>query len=108
MLNEVGQLLKNTIENKLGEDILLFDITSINPFLEYSLICSARNEAHARSIYHEIVQESENKGWIISYKENTKGSGWYLLSVEGILIHIFFEEKREYYRLEELWKDLRL
>ena len=55
-----------------------------------------------------------NEGLLKVIKENgfneigrsgTIESGWMIIDVDGIMIHLFEEDCRNYYNLEELWSD---
>ena len=39
------------------------------------------------------------------HREGGMDSGWILVDYGAIILHIFSPELREYYALEELWKD---
>ena len=36
--------------------------------------------------------------------EGTVDSGWMLLDYADVIVHLFSEEQREYYQLEQVWQ----
>jgi len=44
---------------------------------------------------------------ITHHNEGSVDSGWLLLDYGDVIVHIFSEEERDYYRLDELWRDAR-
>jgi ribosome-associated protein len=38
-------------------------------------------------------------------KEGTPDSGWVLLDIGAVIVHVFSPQQREYYRLDELWSE---
>jgi ribosome-associated protein len=38
------------------------------------------------------------------HREGTPESGWVLIDYNDVIVHILSPEEREYYRLDELWK----
>ena len=40
--------------------------------------------------------------------EGTASDGWLLMDFGDIIVHIFSKERRNYYRLEELWSDSKI
>ncbi len=40
--------------------------------------------------------------------EGDAQSGWILIDYGDVILHIFSKELREYYRLEELWREGRI
>ena len=39
----------------------------------------------------------------LHHREGSATSGWILLDFSDVIIHIFGEEEREHYQLEQLW-----
>jgi len=99
--------VKEIIEDKLGLDIVVLDFRENNPFVDYFVIASARNEMNALAIINELEDKLSGE-YEVKNKDCVKDSGWFLLEVDNCLVHIFYDGKREYYGLEELWKDLRV
>jgi len=106
--NKVLELVNYYVAEKLGEDIITLDFRQHSPFVDYFVIASARNEPHAASIMREVEAKLEEAGYEIRINEQVKGSQWFLLESEGVVLHLFWGEARSYYGLEDLWKDLRI
>ena len=106
--NSSLKLCLQAIEDKLGDNPVVLDMRKHNPFVDYYIICGARNEANAEAILHEAEEKCVKAEEEIHLLDRQKGSGWFLLEVGNVLLHIFYDGKREYYGLEELWKDLRI
>ena len=41
---------------------------------------------------------------IKKYPEGNANSGWLVVDLEDVVIHLFSPDQREYYQLEELWE----
>jgi ribosome-associated protein len=93
------------LEEKKGEDIILLDIKEIASFTAYFVICTATSNrmlnALADGVIEKTSREHKRKGRI----EGQPDSGWMVVDYGDIVVHIFDEELRRYYKLEELWKD---
>lgn len=106
MNNEFLKTIYQAIDKKLGEDITVIDFSKQSPFYDYMIVVTARNERMANSIIDEIEDIArENNHDVISISKE-KGSKWFLIDLNDIVCHIFYEGQREYYDLEGLWKDL--
>ncbi len=55
--------------------------------------------ALAKSVKEEVKSEHQLNATI----EGNASSGWVLLDIGDIIVHLFSPEQRNYYRLEELW-----
>jgi ribosome-associated protein len=51
-------------------------------------------------IIHLLKQESVYP----LHREGTPESGWVLIDYNNVIVHILSPAEREYYRLDELWK----
>ena len=46
-----------------------------------------------------------NKGLSEFDRTGMPESGWLIIDIQGVMIHLFDEDRRSYYDLESLWKD---
>jgi ribosome-associated protein len=54
----------------------------------------------------KIIREEVKKEFKFSFlPEGNSSNGWVLLDLGDVIVHLFSPEKREYYRLEELWSE---
>lgn len=92
---------------KKAYDIKVLDLTGIFPVADYFVICTGRSTAQLSAILREV--EDELKSSNESYRrQGSSESGWILLDIGDVIIHIFSEEAREFYDLEHLWGDARV
>jgi len=103
----VAHKIVDVLEDKKGEDILLLDIREVGSLADYFVICSGDNERQIRTIYEDIEQSLKKESEITHHNEGAIDSGWLLLDYGDVIVHIFSEEEREYYQLDELWRDAR-
>ena len=62
-------------------------------------------ESLAESVLEETLNQTGDKPW---HKEGFENAEWILLDYVDVVVHIFQEEKREFYKLENLWADAQL
>jgi ribosome-associated protein len=95
----------STLDEKFGEDIVILDLRSISILADYFVICHARNANQTRAMADETVRKLRDEGLSLRRQEGDGNDGWLLLDFGDIIIHIFTEETREYYKLEKIWAD---
>ena len=71
--------------------------------VDYLVICSSESQPQLRAVEKEIdskLRENKIKGfrW-----QGPVSSGWTVLDLGNIVVHVMGEAERAYYRLEELW-----
>ena len=103
---ELLEMTERTLSEKLGENIVTIDMRSVNPFTDYFVNVTARNLRHASSLADDLIEEAEKQGFPVRTREGEEGSSWILVDLYNVIVHIFTEEGRMQYRLENLWGDL--
>jgi len=68
------------------------------------VICTAESERQLRAVVSALDEELTKVGTSDPRIEGSPETGWVLLDFNGVVIHVFSPEQREFYRLERLWK----
>lgn len=94
------------VEEKQATDIVLLDIREQTSIADYFVIATVDNERQAKAIEDDLLQTLRLQQNIrplgIEGVESRTG-GWALLDYGDVIVHLFTEESREHYKLEELW-----
>ena len=89
-----------------GQDVQILDTRQQTPLFDYFVIATgtSRRQLHAMSeeIDHKLQVDLQDRRLGI---EGYDVSRWIVLDYGNVVIHLFDEESRQYYRLEELWAD---
>lgn len=101
---ELSLAAARTAHENRGEDIVILDMREITPVFDYFVVVTgnSRRQLHAISeeIDHCLEDDlNDNRMGIEGYRE----SRWILLDYGNVVIHLFDEEMREFYELEQLW-----
>ncbi len=99
-------VIARVLDEKLGKDITILNISNVSSFADYFVICSAPTATQVRAIADNIEEELEEQENIkFGHKEGYHEGEWILLDYGDVVAHIFKTENREYYALEKLWGD---
>jgi len=95
-----------TAEDNLGKDVVVLDMRRQSPLFDYFVIAtgSSRRQMHAMSeeIDHKLEDDLGDQRMGI---EGYKDSQWILLDYGTVVVHLFDEQARQYYLLENLWAE---
>ena len=106
---ELARCIVEVFADKKGEDVLLLDIQQVSYIADYFVIGSTTSQRQAKAIVEAIKQEIKQKYDVPPPRiEGEAASGWMLMDYGDVVVHLFTEEMRAYYNLEELWKDGRV
>ncbi|NBK97787.1 MAG: ribosome silencing factor [Erysipelotrichia bacterium] len=102
--NKVNIIL-DAIGKVKGQDIIVYDFTSINPFIDRVIICSANNMRQVYAIA-QMIKEKCRENNIPVKMEGNQDSRWILMDADEVIVHVFLDDEREVYKLERLYGDL--
>ena len=91
------------MDEKKGEDILLLDVQNIASFTDFFVFCTGTSDRMLDALSKSVREEVKKEFRISSSPEGNSDNGWVLLDLGDVIVHLFSEERRNYYRLEELW-----
>lgn len=90
---------------KLGENILVIDVSQQLVITDFFVIASASNDRQVSAIVDEVEEKMRWAGYKPARREGTREGRWVLLDYVDIVVHIQHQEEREYYALDRLWRD---
>ena len=90
------------VEGK-AKDIKVLDVKSA--VTDMVVIVSASSARHAKSLADHIIMESKKEKFEILSTEGYQAGTWVLVDLNDIVVHIFQEETRELFQLENLWRE---
>ena len=93
----------NWMEEKKAVHIKHIDVTGETDFTDHLIICSGTADLHNKAIAENIIQNAKENGMQILSTEGKNSSAWILIDFGDIIVHIFSQDKREYYKLEDLY-----
>lgn len=103
--------MKHIVEaalDKKAEDVLVLDLRGLCDFTDYFVICHGSTSrqvlAIADAIEERIREEDRRKP---KHVEGRRVADWVLMDFIDVVVHVFQDEKREFYGLERLWGDAR-
>ena len=85
---------------------MVLDLQGISSFTDYFVICSGTSEPHLKAIAGEIEERLRDEHGIRAISvDGFPASQWIVLDYMQVIVHVFRQEKREFYSLEDLWGD---
>lgn len=95
----------NALDDKKGVDIKVLDVRELTSITDYFVIATGTSSKHVSSLAESVEDELDKIGVHLSHKEGHRTGEWVLLDYLDVVVHIFTEEKRDFYKFEQLWKE---
>jgi len=98
------------IHKKKGKDPVSLDLSNIeNTFCSNFIVCHGDSNTHVEALADAVEENARKtlglKAW---HKEGLQNATWVLLDYAEVIVHIFQQEYRNFYNLEDLWADAKL
>jgi ribosome-associated protein len=101
---EMAATAARAASEMFATDVTLIDLRGIVSYADYFVIASAQTERQTRRVAQEVIERMIEKGHRPRTKRLDEGTAWISLDFLDVVVHIFTDEARDYYRLESLWR----
>ena len=102
---ELAHTIVAALEDKKAENIILMDLEKIATFTGYFVICSGTSDRMLDALADGVVDKIRETYGIKAKPQGQSSSGWVLVDFGSVIVHCFAPETREFYKLEELWRE---
>ena len=106
--NEVALKICKAASKTKASNIITMDMRGIMFSTDCFVICNAATATQVRAIADNIEEELDKEGIHFSHREGYHEGEWILLDYGDVVAHIFKEENRQYYALEQLWSEAKI
>ncbi len=95
------------IQEKKGHDIVVMDMKKLNHSISnYFIVCHGTSKTQVQSIVESIEAVVKQKLNIrLIRREGFQNAEWVLLDYFDIIVHVFVDHARNFYKIENLWGD---
>ncbi len=101
---EMAATAARAANEMFARDVTLVDLRGIVSYTDYFVIASAETERQTRRVAEEVIEKMIEAGHRPRTKRIQEGTTWISLDFTDVVVHIFTDEARDYYRLESLWR----
>lgn len=105
---EIDTLLKaavRALDDRKAEDLKVLYVGELSSITDFFIIASGNSEPHLKALLNTVARELKDLRIKLIGSDSEQGSGWAVIDAFDVMIHLFVREQREFYKLDELWKD---
>ncbi|MBR5946836.1 ribosome silencing factor [bacterium] len=103
-LPEIVFTYRKLLEDKQVSDIKIYDVRGFSPITDFFVVGSVRNERQMQAAGQNLLKELKNMGVKpYSADETLSGNNWVAVDLVDVIVHLFTEEARAEYNIEEIW-----
>jgi ribosome-associated protein len=102
---ELTQAAAQAAADKLGTDIVAFDVSEQLAITDVFLVITATNERQVGSVVDGVEEALRELGAKPVRREGDREQRWVLLDYLDLVVHVQHSDERRFYALERLWQD---
>jgi ribosome-associated protein len=102
--NERLDLVLEALDEKKGVDVVTLHVSPMTQMMDYLVICTGTSNVHIRALADGVLEKMKEQGYKGVRAEGYNDARWVLLDYGDVVLHIFTEDDREFYRLEQFWQ----
>ena len=103
---ELAEKISVILDDKKARNVRIIETNKNTIIADYFVIATGTSSTHIRSLAGEVEfqlkDKSDTEPSRVNHHDNTD---WIVLDYDSVLVHIFNNEARDYYKLEKLWGD---
>ena len=107
MENELLSKILKILDDKKAIDIKHMEIKDVTTITDYFVIASGTSSTHIKALADNLEYELKKDGIYPNKIEGYETGTWILLDYADVVVHIFTEQERQKYNIEELWDNMK-
>ena len=88
-----------------AQDVISIDVKGKTEVADYYVVASGRSMAQTRALAEYVEMEMDKLGVAPVRREGLREGRWAVLDYGDVIVHVFNDETRLFYHLENLWGD---
>ena len=101
---ELADRIKKILDDKKGIDSEIIYVGEKTTLADYFVLVTGTSSTHVKALAGEVEAKLSEEGIVPLNFERKMSNSWIVLDYKDVIVHIFSQEARELYDLEELWK----
>ena len=90
------------IEDRKGEKTRILDMRDHTIATRFFVLGNGTNPKHVRALAEELLEKYDKE---VAHKEGLDRGSWIVLDYGEVMVHLFDEDVRKFYDLDDLWVD---
>jgi len=102
---EIARTVAEVASDRLASDITVLDISKLSTIADVFVVCSADNVRQLNALREDVLSQLRDHDVAPRRVEGVAEAGWILMDYGDVIVHLFTEDQRDFYRLEDLWAE---
>jgi len=102
-LDRLLEVVVDALADMKGVNIRVIDVRGLTSITDRMVIVSGTSSRHIRALAENVVLKAKQCNFAVLGVEGEDATGWILVDLADVVVHVMMPETREFYALEKLW-----
>jgi ribosome-associated protein len=90
------------LDDNKAEDIVTIDLTGKSPMADHMVVATGRSQRQGQALADHVARAIKGQAPRLKIEGQTQGD-WILIDAGDVVVHLFRQEVREFYKIEAMW-----
>ncbi len=100
---EIARAAAAALEDKKAADVAMYDVRGKSDITDFTIVATGTSAPHLRALIRDVDRALNALGVKSTRQSGEPETGWVVLDYINVIVHVFSEEARAYYNIEQLW-----
>lgn len=91
--------------DKKAFDVKSLKVGPVTTITDYFVLATGSSTSQIDAMVDSVEEAMRDNEYTLKTREGKSQGGWVLLDYEDVVVHIFSQEMREFYNLDQTWRD---
>ncbi len=97
--------VQDKLDEGKAESIVAIDVRGVTSFTDYIVIATGTSSRHIFGLSNNLATDLKKAGYRVQVSGDAGDGSWIVIDALDVVIHLFTQETRETYKLEEFWNE---
>lgn len=107
-MTEESKLLEvvvKALDDKRAKDIVALNMKNVSIITDYNVVVHGGSSRQINALAQAVTDAASKNGFEINRVEGKGSTKWLLIDLGEVVVHVFSEEERDFFKLESLWSE---
>jgi ribosome-associated protein len=107
-IRKIKAAVIDALEEIKAKNIVMLNVSKLTSLFDYLVVASGDSNRQTRALADNVKERLKAAGATIYGTEGEESGEWVLVDLGDIVVHVMVPATRDYYRLEDLWREGKL
>ncbi len=97
--------IQDKLDEGKAENIVAIDVMGVTSFTDYIVIATGTSSRHIFGLSNNLATDLKKAGYHVQVSGDTGDGSWIVIDALDVVVHLFTQETRTVYKLEEFWNE---